>query len=180
MVRLIAAALVIMTLLATCAREPEAATPTPGGLFGSGLKTGPQVGQAAPDFTLTDEAGNTVSLSGFRGTPVLLNFWATWCEPCRKEMPELQKLQDGLTGKLRVIAVDVGENKDQAAAFKQELGLTFTTPVDPTRQAAAKYNLFGLPASYVIDKDGVTRAVKFGPFVDENDLLKSIGPVGLP
>ena len=179
MLRLLAAAL-CLTLLAACGRQPEAATSTPGGLFGGGLKTGPQVGQAAPDFILTDEAGETVSLSGLRGTPVLLNFWATWCEPCRKEMPELQKLQDSLPGKLHVIAVDVGENKTQAAAFKQELGLTFTTPIDPTRQATAKYNLFGLPASYVIDKDGVIRAVKFGPYTDEKDLRKSIASVGLP
>ncbi|MBF8299167.1 MAG: putative thiol-disulfide oxidoreductase [Dehalococcoidia bacterium] len=149
-------------------------TPNP-----NGLKVGSQVGQLAPNFRLEDETGKVLTLSDLRGTPLLINFWATWCGPCRKEMPELQEISHTLEGRLTVLAVDVAESNSLVQEFKQELGLTLTTPIDRANKVAAAYNAFGLPASYVIDEDGVVRAVKIGPFVDGADVRKSLKSVGL-
>lgn len=143
------------------------------------LKTGPRLGQLAPDFTLEGAGGGPVRLAGLRGTPVLLNFWATWCVPCRKEMPDFQQVHDSRAGRLAVVAVDLGESAQQVSDFTTELGITYPTVIDREKKVAETYRVVGLPATFLIDREGVVRAVRFGAFKDVAEIEKALGKVGL-
>jgi cytochrome c biogenesis protein CcmG/thiol:disulfide interchange protein DsbE len=123
-------------------------------------------GDPAPDFTLLDLDGNAVSLSDFRGQPVVVNFWATWCAPCRIEMPALQdayeKYQDqGLV----ILALNQDEPADLARGFFfDEMGLTFTPLLDEKSAVSATYGSFSvLPSTYFVDSQGNITAVHRGP-----------------
>jgi cytochrome c biogenesis protein CcmG/thiol:disulfide interchange protein DsbE len=136
--------------------------PQPARESGNGLS----VGDRAYDFTLDDLAGDPVSLSDFRGQPIIVNFWATWCAPCRIEMPELQEAyekyqDDGLV----ILALDQDEPADVAHAFfYDEMDLTFTPILDEGSEIATSYGSFGvLPSSIFIDSDGLVRAIHRGP-----------------
>jgi len=111
----------------------------------------------APDISLPDSEGRPFTLSQLRGKVVLLNFWATWCPPCRAEMPSMQVLWDSLKGPgFELVAVNVGEDEDLVFAFRHELGTTLTFPVvmDKSGTSTRKYPVVGLPTSYVLDKKG--------------------------
>ena len=124
-----------------------------------------KVGDPAPAFTLQDVDGNEVALADFQGQPVILNFWATWCAPCRIEMPELQatyeKYQDdGLV----ILAL----NQDEAAEtvrsfFYHQFGLTFTPVLDVDQLIAQEYGVFNYPSTYFVNRDGEITAVHRGP-----------------
>ena len=133
----------------------------------------PLVGQRAPDFALLDPQGEPVRLSDLRGRPVVINFWATWCEPCREEMPALQRLYAERDGGVAVVAVNFRETPDAAAAFVRELGLTFPVALDRQGEVAARYGVRGLPSSFFVDGGGVVRAVHFGP-LDEQSLRQRL------
>ncbi len=125
----------------------------------------PVLGQVAPDFVLeapgTDEE---VRLSDFRGRPVLLNFWATWCVPCRTEMPALQEAHD--TEGVVVLAVNSQESDTVVSNFLDEYGLTFPAAIDREGSVRQHYGVLGLPATFFIDPDGILRARNFGPVYD--------------
>ena len=109
----------------------------------------------APDFALEDLAGKKVSLNSLRGKVVFLNFWATWCIPCREEMPAMEKLhrefkKDGL----EVVAVNFRETRKEARKFFDELGLTFTGLLDKEGKVSEKYGAWSLPLSYFINRKG--------------------------
>ncbi len=129
-----------------------------------GLTVGASKGDLAPDFEVTDLTGKRVRLSDFRGHPVFLNFWATWCGPCKLEMPDLQKVldshqRDGLV----VLAVDYGETYARANAYVKSLNLHFTAVgLDPTVEVARRYGVEGLPKSFMVDSDGVITHVFTG------------------
>ena len=144
-----------------------------------GGKIGAKINEVAPNFRLSDTDGGTITLSDLRGKPVLLNFWATWCGPCRSEMPEMQSVYERLGGRLTILGVDLDETREEVLDFKEELGVTFPTVIDQGQTVFHHYSAFGLPATYVIDADGVIRNVKFGPFVSEDDIHKSLEKVGL-
>lgn len=129
-----------------------------------------QVDELAPDFRLTDLDGNVVMLSDFRGKTVVLNFWATWCPPCREEMPEFQELWDHRgadgTDDLVVLAVNFLRDDTVGAATNFIAANEFTFPVvfDTTRgDVAARYGVRGLPATFFIDRNGVVRTTALGP-----------------
>ncbi len=117
---------------------------------------------SAPDFTLTDLDGNSVSLSDYRGTPVMLNFWATWCPPCRAELPLIQEYQDKYADEFVVLAVNGGETAQEVQAFvtAQEFDLTFL--LDADFGVTDLYQVRGFPTSIFVGADGATQKIHIG------------------
>jgi thiol-disulfide isomerase/thioredoxin len=120
-------------------------------------KTGSIEGSLAPDFAFSSFQGERLRLSDFRGQPVLINFWASWCGPCRTEMPDLESaLQRYSDQRLVIIGVNYGERFEPARAFIQELDVELTAfAYDPDQAIARSYEVQGLPTSFFIDRDGV-------------------------
>lgn len=125
-----------------------------------------EVGTRAPDFTARNLRGEQVALSGLRGDVVLLNIWATWCPPCREEMPSMQRLHETLgPSGLRVVAVSIDALPGRldlarrpggdVAAFVREYGLGFAIWHDPSGEIQRIYRTTGIPESFVIGRDGV-------------------------
>lgn len=127
------------------------------------LEVDPTPGSLAPDFTLTTVDGESVSLSQLRGKTVLLNFWATWCGPCRIEMPAIQsRFEEFKDEGLVVLAVDFDESQQAVAEFRDEFGLTFTLLLDPGAEIQKLYRNRSYPASFFIDSQGVVQVQHIG------------------
>jgi thiol-disulfide isomerase/thioredoxin len=118
----------------------------------------------APDFTLSDPNGRKVSIKDFRGKVVFLNFWATWCESCRDEMPSMERLYREFKGQgLEIVAVNVKEKQPQAMAFYKKLLLSYPVLLDAEGEVGQLYGAFGLPVTYLIDRKGIVLARLWGP-----------------
>ncbi len=121
------------------------------------------VGQPAPDFTLADLDGNQVSLSDLRGKTVFINFWATWCGPCRVEMPEIEAIHQQYKDKdVVVLGVDILETEGEVRQFVEEGGYSWTFVIDTTGEVTASYQVLAIPTSFFIDKEGIIQAVSIG------------------
>ncbi|HJW89300.1 MAG TPA: redoxin domain-containing protein [Anaerolineales bacterium] len=129
---------------------------------GRNVPDSPSIGKAAPDFELQNLSGESVRLSELRGRVVIINFWATWCGPCRLEMPAIQARYDRHPAELEVLAVNFDEPQAAVQAFVNELGLTFTVLLDPGAQVQDLYRVRGYPTTYLVDPDGVVREVHIG------------------
>lgn len=116
-------------------------------------QTAPEEGKKAPNFTLQDLSGEDVSLEDFQGQKVFLNFWATWCPPCKAEMPDIQKLHKN-NEEVKILAVNVQENKDKVFNYLMENNFSFTTLLDINGQVASQYLVRGIPSTFVIDEEG--------------------------
>lgn len=133
-------------------------------LPGCGLTAAPVVGRPAPDFTLADLDGNTIRLRDFRGKTVFLNFWATWCAPCRSEMPEMEEFyQEYKDDDVVVIGIDIREAKSDVIEFVQENGYNWTIVIDGTGEVTEDYMVSAIPTSFFIDGKGIIRSAKIGP-----------------
>ena len=128
----------------------------------SGRPPAPQVGHLAPDFTATTLSGETLTLSALRGRPVVLNFWATWCGPCRSEIPHFEAIWTERAGVVMIIGVDVNESPGQVAAFAEQFNMTYPIPLDPHAQVASLYHVLAFPTTFLIDAQGVIREITFG------------------
>ncbi|MDI6870786.1 MAG: TlpA disulfide reductase family protein [Bacillota bacterium] len=129
--------------------------PAPGdALVGGGL---PSVGNRTPDFQLTDLAGKKVKLADFRGKPVFLNFWATWCVFCRAEFPIIEEAYKEYGAKVVFLAVNTGEQPATAKEYLDRNGARVPVLFDPEGEVARRYLVQGLPTSYFISPDGVIR-----------------------
>jgi len=131
----------------------------------AGAIPAPREGFLAPDFTLQTLDGETVRLSDLRGQAVLINLWATWCPPCRAEMPAIQKLYDEYKDKgFVVLAVNMTYQDTPTAVlpFIQEHALTFPVLLEETGDMASKYELRSLPSSLFIDRNGIIQEVVIG------------------
>lgn len=140
-------------------RAPTAATSN------ATLPPSPREGFSAPDFTLETLDGGQVTLSDLRGQVVLINFWATWCPPCRAEMPAIENVYRAFKPLgLEVLAVNLTNQDNEAAvaSFVQALGLTFPILLDRTGEVSNRYNLHGLPSTFFVDSQGVIRSVVVG------------------
>lgn len=116
------------------------------------------VNQPAPDLTLQDLDGNLVSLSDYRGEVILLNNWATWCPPCKEEMPEFNQYYNSYKDQgFQVIAVEAGDPEQQVRAFVEENGIDFIILLDPENLSLKTYQNQSLPNSFVIDREGNLR-----------------------
>jgi thiol-disulfide isomerase/thioredoxin len=169
---------IVLTLLAACAprqaapasqQSPKLAaakdatpagefTPVPGSLTDTLYKAGfsvPRTELAATDFTLQTLEGNKVSLSSYRGKLVFLSFWATWCGPCKQELPSMQALYDKLKGKgFTVVAVDLAEDSKTVKEFVKANGMTFPVLLDTDGKVGGTYEARSIPTNYLLDRDG--------------------------
>lgn len=119
-------------------------------------------GYLAPDFTANLSNGTTVNLSDFQGTPVILNFWASWCGPCCNEMPAFQWLTDEYGSNLTILAVNCGESMETIQNFASAYGYTFLMAADPNYDICNLYPTSGIPYTIVIDSYGVIRHITVG------------------
>lgn len=142
-----------------------------------------RVGAPAPAFTATTLAGDSVSLASYRGAPVLLNLWATWCEPCRRETPYLQALQERYRAQGLVVvgvSVDPRDALTDVRRFVDEFGVSYPVLADPEMRALERFDPPGLPATFLLDREGLVRRVISGPVepgdVGFHDALRSLVP----
>ena len=127
-------------------------------------------GGAAPALALADLEGGRHRLADYRGRVVLINFWATWCAPCRDEMPSIQRLKEKLAGKpFTVLAVNLDEPESRIRKFLSGMKLDFTILLDPGRKAAKAWNARILPASFIIGPDGRIRYSLVGEINWDNE-----------
>jgi len=118
------------------------------------------VGQMAPDFDLELADGGQVRLSDLKGSPVVLNFWASWCGPCRKEMPDLQAAYEEYGGEgLKLYGINAGESKVAVQDFRTRVGTKFPVLLDRDDRAQVAYKILPLPATFFIDRSGRIRAI---------------------
>lgn len=133
-----------------------------------------QEGKLAPDFELKTTSGDTIRLSDYQGKKVILNFWATWCPPCKAEMPHMQKFYEESKEKgIEIIAVNltnVDRGPDALDSFIKEYGLTFTIPLDQDGDIGTQYQAFTIPTSYIIDSNGIITKKIIGP-MDESTMM---------
>jgi len=146
----------------------------------------PWTGGATPPLALPDLAGRAHALEDYRGRVVLVNFWATWCEPCREEMPSIGKLRAGLAGRpFAVLAVNLGEPESRIRRFLEQVPMDFPVLLDRDSAAARAWRTRVLPASYLIGPDGRVRYAVIGEYDWTQDaarqaILGLLPPGGVP
>ena len=145
-----------------------------------GAVRGPEIGNLAPDFQLNNLDGQRVSLSDFLGKPVLVNFWTSWCPPCRSEMPFIQDIStdkkwadEGLV----VLAIDIGESPSTVREFVKNYGLTFPVLLDVARDVSLEYYVRGIPTTFLIDREGIIQDIRIGPFSSVTEIERSLGKI---
>lgn len=166
------AAVALLFANAAASQNPAAITPPPVSVTFPAVPT-PRAMADSPviPFTLTSLDGETISLSDYEGKIVFLNFWATWCEPCKRELPTFEAFSEANAGgDALILAVNVEETPDEVSAFLAEMGVDdLPVLLDPEGETATEYGIFNLPTTFVIDQNGIVRYPKYGE-VTEADL----------
>jgi len=123
----------------------------------------PAIGAVAPDFTLRSNLGKNLKLSEYRGQVVLINFWATWCGPCREELPQLERLRARYQrGGFVLLGVSVDDNPKAAQEMVRRLGVQFPVLFDAGKQVSGRYDIDAMPSTLLIDRGGVVRYLHRG------------------
>lgn len=138
----------------------------------------PMVGHTAPDFELNNLAGQSVKLGDLRGHPVLINFWATWCEYCLEEMPVIEKYSQQYAPELIVLGVDVGDSLDQIISVVNKYGFTYNILWDPDSRVFKNYRLDSFPVTFLLDNQGTVKVKHIG-YMSESNLVAYLRQVGL-
>jgi peroxiredoxin len=152
----------------------------PAGYNTTGESASTEIGRAAPDFLLQTPDSGELRLSDLRGTPIVVNFWASWCSPCREEMPRIVAAHDRAQGGFTVVAINLQENDGIVQEFADDYGMTFPIAIDRTGEVGDTWRIGGpvegIPSSYFIDAKGVVRGRVFGPMSDDvlNENLRTI------
>ena len=137
----------------------------------------PEAGKPAPDFDYSDARGNTVSLNDLEDKVVVINFWATWCGPCRQEMPLIDAFanndENDALG-IVFLSVNVGESRDAVHEYMAANGYSFDVILDGNNVISSKYNIRYIPTTFFIGRDGVIRSIKNGAFLDQGELVKML------
>lgn len=142
------------------------------------LETAPEQDALAPNFSLTDINGATVTLSDYRGKVILVNFWATWCPPCMLEMPSFQAVYERYAGDLVVIGVDIGDPHLEVVNFVNQNGLEFPITIDQGMRVNNLYRVRSYPTSFLVDREGVIQVVHMGLMTDRQ-LAEYLAEMGL-
>lgn len=176
----VAALLLFVAMLVAVFVLQGCASDEPDGSSTGGAPSGPvREGMVAPAFTLTSLDGETVSLSDYAGRPVLVNFWASWCPPCRDEFPALVRAYaDHREDGLEILGVTYNDQAEQARAFAEESGAEWPILSDPDHEAWDAFSPVGPPTSYFVDADGIVQRVHIGA-VDEEQLASHLTAIGL-
>lgn len=124
--------------------------------------TAPEPQAYAPNFSAITLTGSVLQLDQLRGQPVILNFWATWCAPCRFELPELQRIHIEFSGQAQIIGINLGESAEQITPWADELGLTFPLALDENQRIAALYRLRVQPSTFIISPAGIITDIYYG------------------
>ena len=136
------------------------------------------MGEPAPNFKLQNLDGQSISLSDFRGKPVLLNFWATWCLFCHAEMPYFQEISEEWSDRgLAVLAINWGESPSKVKEFLQSQGLSLPVLLDAKKKVAQKYNVPPIPTTFFIDKDGIIQVKIIGAFPSKGAIEKHLSSI---
>lgn len=143
----------------------------PAGLNPTAKAPAAEPGRAAPNFRLQSPDGGVSTLDSFRGKYVLLNFWASWCGPCRGETPDLQALSERQSAKLTVLGVNQQEDAAAAKQFMAQFNLSYPIVLDSSGDVSQAYRVSGLPMSFLIDPDGVVKKIYVGR-ISSDDLRK--------
>ncbi len=133
---------------------------------------GPSVGREAPAIEGIDTSGKKVDLSDYRGHPVIVNFWASWCQPCVKEMPLIDQVYQEAPDRFRLISVNVGDTKGTVNEFLTEHGISFPVLIDATGKAAESYRVSALPATFAIDAEGRLSHAGIGELTEAGQLYE--------
>ena len=121
-----------------------------------------EIGKPAPGFSLLDPDGRPVNLRDFEGTPVVVNFWATWCVPCRKETPDLVELQAEWGSSAQIVGINYYELREPVVQFATDYGVTYPLLLDRDGRVTGSYSLRGLPETFFIDGAGIVRDQRIG------------------
>ena len=137
------------------------------------------MGEVAPDFELISFQDNTYQLADFRGSVVVINFWASWCESCKPEARDLEAaFQYYLDrGDVVFLGVDYVDTEPEALAYLEEFGITYPNGPDLRTEISQAYRIRGVPETFVIDQEGVVAHVQIGPFQSLEDILSRIDPL---
>ena len=147
----------------------------------SGSQTGAatfEIDNPAPDFVLNDLSGNPVKLSDLKGRLVVLNFWATWCTPCRTEMPEFQEIYRQNQPDLVVLGINLEQSPAEIQDFISQLGITYPILLDEEGLVAGLYKVIQLPNPFFIDREGIIRKRHIG-FLSSDQFNKYLDEVGV-
>lgn len=158
---------------------PGAPTPVAGtGVLDSNR---PEIGETAPNFALPDvrQPSQVRQLTDYRGKVVVLNFWATWCGPCKQEMPEFQQAHAALGDDVVVLALNYRESSEKATGFLNDLEATFPALLDGGGKVAEHYRVTGFPVTFFLDRDGVIRHIERGE-VSREELEEYLTDTGVP
>ena len=176
--------LVFALLLTGCAAGGAAATePTPTVPVPTEVASTEAPKVAAPDFTVYDADGNEVKLSDYLGKPVVLNFWASWCGPCKREMPDFDEKHQALGEDVQFLMINLTDGNTEtvegASAFIASQGYTFPVFYDTSSMAAAMYGISAIPATFFIDAEGNAIAQATGA-IDGETLQRGIDLIAAP
>ncbi len=138
-----------------------------------------QIGQEAPDFVLTTFEGEQISSADLKGQVILVNFWASWCNPCEDEAPDLQNAWEMYEpgGEVIFLGVDWTDTDTEAREYMERFGITYPNGPDYGTRISQDYRTTGVPETYIIDQNGVLVFVKKGPFASLQEIVSVIDPL---